>query len=55
MERKDIYGNTALGVSLINKHYNYGIILIQKLAQVTHLVHFEDAEKIKKMWEEQEK
>ncbi len=55
MEKKDIYGNTALGVSLINKHYNYGIIVIQKLAQVTHIVNFEDAEKIKKMWEEQEK
>lgn len=30
MEAKDIYGNTALGVGLMNRHYNYGIILIQK-------------------------
>ncbi len=48
MESKDIYGNTCLGVSLANKHYNYGIILIQKLAKVQPLVFFEDAEKIKK-------
>jgi len=30
MEKKDIYGNTPLGVGLMNKHFNYGIILIQK-------------------------
>ena len=28
MERKDIYGNTPLGVGLTKRHYNYGIILI---------------------------
>lgn len=33
-EKKDIYGNTCLGVGLMNKHYNYGIILIQKQASV---------------------
>lgn len=28
LESTDIYGNTALGISLLNKHFNYGIILI---------------------------
>lgn len=28
LEAKDIYGNTALGISLLYKHFNYGIILI---------------------------
>jgi ankyrin repeat protein len=27
-EQKDIYGNSPLGVGLMNRHYNYGIILI---------------------------
>lgn len=30
IEAKDIYGNTALGICLLKKHFNYGIILIQK-------------------------
>jgi len=30
LEGKDIYGNTALAIALQNKHFNYGIILIQK-------------------------
>lgn len=54
-ENKDIYGNTCLGVGLMNKHYNYGIILIQKQASVLPLVYQEDHERIKKMWEEEEK
>lgn len=28
LEAKDIYGNTALGISLLRQHFNYGIILI---------------------------
>jgi ankyrin repeat protein len=28
LESTDIYGNTALGISLLKKHFNYGIILI---------------------------
>lgn len=55
IERKDIYGNTPLGVGLMNAHYNYGIILIQKLASVLPLVFKEDPERIKKQWEEEEK
>jgi ankyrin repeat protein len=54
MERKDIYGNTCLGVALMNGHYNYGIILIQKQASVHPLVFKEDPERIKKMWELEE-
>jgi ankyrin repeat protein len=33
-EKKDIYGNTPLGVGLLSGHYNYGIILIEKNTNV---------------------
>ena len=55
MERKDIYGNTSLGVGLMKRHYNYGIILIQKQASIHPLTHREDFERIKKLQEEEEK
>lgn len=55
LESKDIYGNTPLGVGLMQQHYNYGIILIQKNASVHPLTYFEDPEKIKKQWEAEEK
>lgn len=55
MEKKDIYGNTPLGVSLMRRHYNYGIILIQKQASVLPLTFKEDSERIAKMWAEEEK
>lgn len=55
IESKDIYGNTPVGVSLMNGHFNYAIILIQKEASVLTLVHKEHPEKIKKMWEDEEK
>lgn len=54
LESKDIYGNTPLGVSILNKHYNFGIIMIQKNADVLQMVHPETPEKIKKMWKKQE-
>lgn len=50
MEKKDIYGNTALGLGLKNGHYNYGIIMIQKGSQVLPKVFNEDYEKLAKKW-----
>ena len=32
--KKDIYGNSPLGIALANGHFNFGIILIQKNADV---------------------
>lgn len=55
LESKDIYGNTPLGVGLMYQHYNYGIILIQKGAKVNPTTFREEPDKIKKMWEEEEK
>jgi len=55
LEGQDIYGNTPLGVGLMYQHYNYGIILIQKGAKVHPMTFREDHERIKKMWEEEEK
>lgn len=54
-EAKDIYGNTPLGIGIMNKHFNYGILLIQKEASVLPLVYREDHERIKKEWEEAKK
>jgi len=34
LEAKDIYANTALGISLLRGHFNYAIILIQRKADV---------------------
>ena len=55
LESKDIYGNTPLGVALMHNHFNYGIILIQKSANVTVPVYDEFPNRIKKMWADQEK
>ena len=49
-EKKDIYGNTPLGVGLLSGHYNYGIILIEKNTDVKVPVFRENAEKIAKQW-----
>jgi ankyrin repeat protein len=54
-EAVDIYGNTPLGVAMLSQHHNYCIIMIQKNADSTKLVHKVDPEKIKKQWEEEEK
>ena len=57
IEREDVYNNTPLGVGLLNNHSNYGIILIQKGADVTKNVFPEDhkAYEKKKLEEELEK
>ena len=55
LERKDIYGNTPLGVGLMYQHYNFRIFLIQRNASVHPLTYREDFERINKMWEEEEK
>ena len=52
-EKKDIYGNTPLGVGLLNGHYNYGIILIEKNLDVKVPVFSENPEKIAKQWAEE--
>lgn len=54
LESKDIYGNTPLGVALSNAHFNYGIILIQKLADVKVPVYREFPKRIAKMWKDEE-
>jgi len=41
MEKEDIYGNTPLGTSILNSHFNYAIILIQKGANVKALAYKE--------------
>jgi len=53
LEAVDIYGNTPLAVALLANHHSYGILLIQKHANVNRLVHREDPEKIKKLWKEE--
>ena len=47
-EKKDIYGNTPLGVGLLNGHYNYGIILLEKNVDVKLPIFREYPEKIAK-------
>lgn len=50
LEGKDIYGNTALGIALMNRHFNYGIILIQKGADVKIPIYKEFPKRIAKQW-----
>jgi hypothetical protein len=38
----------------MNRHYNYGIILIQKGASVLAAVQKEDYDKLNKQWKEEE-
>jgi hypothetical protein len=52
-EAIDIYGNTPLGVCLLNHHYNYGILLIQKKANVSALVYRENPEELEKKWKKE--
>jgi hypothetical protein len=57
-EKKDVYGNTPLGVGLLNGHFNYGIILIEKGLNVSEPVFKEDllllnSMKLKKKQEEE--
>lgn len=54
LESVDIYGNTPLGVGIISKHFNYGIILIQKNADVTKLVHHVDPKKAEQIFKQEE-
>ena len=49
LESKDSYGNTPLGIGLLNDHYNFGIIMIQKNADVKALVTKEKQEITKKV------
>jgi len=45
LEAKNKIGNTALGISLIHKHFNYSMTLIQRKADVNVLVYGYDLEK----------
>ena len=40
----DVYGNNAIGIGLLNRHYNYVILLLQKESNMKdyQLVHKED-------------
>jgi len=55
LESKDIYGNTALGIGLLRRHFNYGIILIQRKADVKVPVFDEFPNRIAKQWQDDEK
>lgn len=55
LETKDIYGNTPLGVALLKGHFEYGIILIQKNADVKVPVYQEFPNRIAKQWKDEEK
>ena len=50
LEAKDIYGNTPLGISLLRKHFVYGILLIQKKADVRIPVFGEFPKRVEKQW-----
>jgi ankyrin repeat protein len=39
LESIDTYGNTPLGIGLLNDHHNFGIIMIQKNANVNAMVY----------------
>ena len=54
LSRKDIYGNTPLGIALDRSHFNYGIILIQKNADVKVPVFKEFPNRLAKQWKEEE-
>ena len=53
LESKDIYGNTALGIALKKNHFNYGIILIQKKADVKVPVYDEFPNRLEKKWKDE--
>ena len=53
LESVDIYKNTPLGCALLAHHHNYGIIMIQRNANVKHLVHQEDPKRIEEMWKKE--
>ena len=55
LESKDIYGNTAVGISLLRKHFNYAILLIQKNADVCLPIYEEYPNRIAKQWEDEAK
>ena len=52
--KKDIYGNTPLGIALDRSHFNYGIILIQKDADVKVPVYKEYPNRLAKQWKDEE-
>jgi len=53
LESKDIYSNTALGISLLRKHFNFAILLIQKNADVKLPVYEEFPKRIAKQWKDE--
>ena len=55
IESKDIYGNNVLGISMLRRHFNYAILLIQKQANVCLPIYEEFPRRIAKMWEDEAK
>lgn len=55
LESVDIYNNTALGICLLRKHFNYAILLIQKQANVKLPIYHEFPNRIAKQWKDAEK
>lgn len=53
LEAIDIYGNTPLGTALLSHHHNFGIIMIQKNANVLKLVNQEDPKRIEAQWKKE--
>jgi hypothetical protein len=55
LESKDIYNNTALNISLLRKHFNYAILLIQKNANVCLPIYDEYPNRLAKQWADEKK
>ena len=55
LQKKDIYNNSPLGIALSRGHFNYGIILIQKNADVKIPVYNEFPKRLEKQWKEEKK
>ena len=55
LQKKDIYNNSPLGIALSRGHFNYGIILIQKNADVKVPVYKEFPKRLEKKWKEEKK
>ena len=55
LESTDIYGNTPLGISLMNQHFNYAILLIQQKSNVCLPVYKEWPNRLAKQWKDEAK
>lgn len=54
LNRKDIYGNTPLGVALLYNHSNYAVVLMQNKCEIESLLTEPDDEKFKDVIKQRE-